>query len=139
MADCKFYRVARPPLNWPQGPCVHWGLAVEDALSGVIRVWHNTPEHGEHWSSLADFAAGLPLTFEAVTIDPLVVFRLQHASSKPRPYDLLMRNCQHTVTETMHGQPVSPTLRTVALVCGAALIVGLAIKHRSQLAAIRVV
>jgi hypothetical protein len=91
----------------------HPGVAV-----GPDAVFHNTPERGEHLSSVAQFAAGESIEVRPTGADPRsVIARARDALSRPRRYNLATRNCEHTVSEILWGFAKSPTF-----VCAGAVI-----------------
>lgn len=85
-------------------------------LIGYDTVLTNTPEKGEHVASLQEFAAGQRITVRHTSADPAgVVARARRILAKPKRYDPIIRNCQHTVNETVHGVPKSPSVGIAAL------------------------
>jgi len=81
----------------------------EGVFVGRNAVLHNTPEKGEHVSSLEEFAAGHPVQIQSTDVSSsLVLIRAQQVLSSPRGYNLLRRNCQHTASEIIRGIGRSP-------------------------------
>lgn len=84
----------------------HVGIIV-----GADAVYHNTPERGEHVSSVAEFAAGKPVNAVATGVEPASVLnRVQGALSRPKKYCPVTRNCEHSVSEVLLGIAKSPQL-----------------------------
>jgi hypothetical protein len=103
----------------------HFGVVI-----GTDRVLHNTPEKGEHVSSVAQFAAGENLTVHRREVHVMsLLARTQHVLTKPRRYNLLTRNCEHTLSEVLWGVAKSPTFIIVALLA-AAVVLCLALRGR---------
>lgn len=108
-------------LSRPKFPFVHKGVYVGNGL-----VVHNTPEHGEHVSSVVDFAAN-----QTVSVTPIpqenrndVMHQAAATLANPKPYDPIVRNCEHTVTRITKGREYSWQLFLVgAAVLGLVLIV----------------
>lgn len=111
----KFYRVQRPPLQWPDGPLVHWGIAVENPQTGECQVWHSTPGIGEHWDSFADFHAGLRWVAKEIPDGTDLRQRLVRATNNPKQYDLLIGNCQQSATAVADGIPWTPDMWKVGV------------------------
>lgn len=122
MSYQRFYKVSRPPLNMPNAPKIHWGIAVEDPIWGHASVLHNTPGVGEHLGSLEEFAVGLPWQCELLQDSSAVAERFNRVLNNPKPYDPLSNNCQHTATTVAEGKPRSPTLMLVLLAITAVMI-----------------
>lgn len=99
-------------------PFVHKGVYLGNDI-----VIHNTPERGEHISSLSDFAE-----CQLLSVTPIQEanrhFALREAAATlaaPRPYDAIANNCEHTVTRIIEGREYSRQLQWVGLL----LILGL--------------
>jgi hypothetical protein len=108
-----------------KGLVLHKGVVLHDG-----RVLHNTPERGEHVSSLADFAAGERVQVERQPFDARrAALRRAERLSFRRGYDLLGNNCEHTVTRVAHGRPHSPQLGNWLLGAGVALAVFAVSRH----------
>jgi hypothetical protein len=89
----------------------------EGVVVGYNAVLHNTPDKGEHVSTLNEFAAGAPVEAQITEADPVqLVTRVQQLLSKPQDYDLLRRNCQHTASQLIRGAAKSPWVIGVAVV-----------------------
>jgi len=83
----------------------------EGVLVGYDTVLTNTPGKGEHIASLQDFAAGQRITVRPTGADPAsVVARARRILARPRRYDPIARNCQHTVNESVYGVAKSPSV-----------------------------
>lgn len=85
----------------------HWGVYL-----GSDRVLHNTPEKGEHVSSLEDFAAEKPVErFSVREIDrSAILARAATVAANPKEYSYLWRNCEHTVLSMYQNEERSPTV-----------------------------
>lgn len=113
-------------LARPKGPFTHWGVVTEFGT-----VFHNTPERGEHESSLSEFGAGNPIS-SPYRISYLHGFfsRLNERRVQPRAYDAASWNCEDTVAYLAGSWPrVSQVLWVVFLV---AMIAGLVVALRRQ-------
>ena len=101
--------LARPKLL---GIVEHLGVLVDyDAILT------NSPERGEHLTTLREFSDNKPVTVHATGVDPSVVAaRTHNILSNPQPYDPIRRNCQHTTNEIIHGVAKSPLVAVTALV-----------------------
>lgn len=88
-------------------------------------VFHNAPDHGEHISSVADFAQGEPVQIEPKNADPItVVARVRAKLAKPSSYDPIISNCEHSANAVVTGQAFSGQLRAVVVI---ALVIGIAL------------
>lgn len=110
MKRIKFFKVYRPPLELPNGPMIHFGIAVVDQNSGETWVLHNTPAVHEHIGSIDEFAAGLPFKWEELADTAELRQRFVAACNNPKLYDLLANNCQHTANRVADGVSWSPGL-----------------------------
>lgn len=82
----------------------HMGLVV-----GTNQVLQNTPERGEHLSTVEGFAQQRPVKVVRTGADPrLVQARTSQALRQRSKYDLLSNNCEHTVTKVLNGVAHSP-------------------------------
>lgn len=80
-------------------------------------VFHNAPDRGEHISSVAEFAKGEPVRIQPKNADPLtVVGRVRAKLSRPREYDPISNNCEHSANEVVTGHPFSDQLRAVVAI-----------------------
>ncbi|MEM1229237.1 MAG: hypothetical protein AAGI15_01775 [Pseudomonadota bacterium] len=108
-----------------KGLVMHRGLVLEDG-----RVLHNTPEHGEHVSSMAEFAAGQRVRVArrdfATRRESLSVAA---RGRRARRYHLLRNNCEHTIYRDARGRTRSPQLTGWALGLGLAGAGLLAVRH----------
>jgi hypothetical protein len=97
-------------LMRPKLPCLeHIGVAIGNGL-----VCHNTPERGEHVSTIQEFAAGQPVKVQHTAANPLgVVSRANKILANPKKYDPVHRNCEHTTFEILHGVAKSPFVLVV--------------------------
>lgn len=93
-----------------KGMVMHHGIAL-----GGGRVLHNTPDRGEHISSLADFAQGQKIRVQKRNLHErnraLVSASSLSAGGSARHYHLLDNNCEHTVHRYSGERPQSPQLR----------------------------
>lgn len=106
-------------LTRPKGPLTHVGVVTEAGA-----VFHNTPERGEHESSLEEFAAGGPITVRSRVTDlPAFLHRLRQRRFNLRPYDAFSNNCEHTVTALIGEEPSSPQLQGWGILAGMAVAV----------------
>lgn len=91
-------------LERNKGIVLHRGVLLDDG-----RVFHNTPEKGEHISSFSEYAQG-----KQVTRKPIPT-HFQYASAKrilnsliqPNRYSLLGNNCQHSANRVVFGSQKS--------------------------------
>lgn len=110
MSQVKFFKLYRPPLELPNGPMIHFGMAVVDQSSGETWVLHNTPDKNEHLSSLDEFTAGLRWRYEELPCSQQLLDRFVAACNDLRLYNFLTNNCQHTVNRVADSVPWSPGL-----------------------------
>ena len=83
----------------PGTPFTHVGVALGNGMAA-----HNTPDRGEHASSLEDFADGQPVTVHRTGADPsIVVARAQTVLASPQGYHAVVNNCEHTATKIIRG------------------------------------
>lgn len=130
MSYQRFYKVSRPPLNMPNAPKIHWGIAIEDSDWGCTAVLHNTPSHGEHLGTLEEFTVGLPWEWESLQDSIALRQRFNAAVNSPKGYDLVSNNCQHTATAVAEGNPRSPTLMLAFLAVIAVVITAVLCKQK---------
>ena len=98
---------------------------------GVV---HNTPAHGEHISSLAEFREGQAINIiKPPDINRMEIMNRAYAIvSNPSTYQYLWRNCEHTFSKIAYGEATSPTVKGLArllLVVGGTIAI---IKYRAQ-------
>lgn len=98
-------------LTRPKFPFTHKGVYL-----GNGRVFHNTPDCGEHVTDIVGFASG-----QAVSAQPTpeqeksdISKRVKEALRHPKPYRI-NNNCEHTVTRATEGRSYSTQL-TITLV-----------------------
>ena len=97
----------------------HVGVVV-----GHDQVLHNTPERGEHVSTIREFARGLPVEVVATGANPADIFANASAIlADPKKYDLFQRNCEHTASETVYRRSISPQLTSAFVVMGICALV----------------
>ncbi len=113
-------------LARPKGPFTHWGVVTEFGT-----VFHNTPERGEHESSLDEFRAGNPVSaiYRVTNLNRLFT-RLRERRVRPRSYDAALWNCEDTVAYLAGGWPRLSQVIGVALVV--AVVVTLVVALRRQ-------
>lgn len=85
--------------------------------SGSV-VFHNTPERGEHLTTLEDALRGLDASQHAIpeNVQAAAYQRLMAAIRNPRPYDAFLNNCQHTVNRIVYGKAESRTLQGIVTI-----------------------
>jgi hypothetical protein len=113
--------IARPKTH---GGGEHWGVLLPDGS-----VAHNTPERGEHISTLAEFAANL--TLRVVRDVPPAHFyesveRIRIAVQSPTAqlaYHPTKNNCQSFANRVTGEAPRSPAVEGVGLLALAGLFV----------------
>ena len=80
-------------------------------VAGNNRIFENTPDKGEHLSTLPEFAAGQSMTVHPTGAAPAQVkARVRHALANYRPFRLFGRNCEDSVYEVVEGKARSPQL-----------------------------
>ncbi len=78
---------------------------------GSNSVLTNTPERGEHVTTLADFAGGQPVKVQRTGANfSSVLENARRILSRPKPYNPALRNCEHTSSETTAGKAESPSV-----------------------------
>jgi len=83
---------------------------------GSNAVATNTPEKGEHVTTLQEFASGQPVKVQRTNANPVAVtVNAQKILSNPKRYDLFARNCEHTAHEIIHGIAKSPMLAVLGI------------------------
>lgn len=94
-------------IKRPKGIFEHQGIYL-----GNNRVFHNTPERGEHVSSLQEFANGheVGLKWASNGNRGEILNSAYHAMSNLRKYDPVLNNCEHTVNRILKVTPKSPQL-----------------------------
>jgi hypothetical protein len=111
--------LTRPKL---QGLIEHCGVVV-----GRDTVLHNTPERGEHLTSVREFSANQPVQVKRTNADPITIQSRSHKIlGNPKHYDAVNRNCQHTVSEVLYGIAKSPlAIIGVLIAIGVLIFVGI--------------
>lgn len=85
---------------------------------GNGRVFHNTPERGEHVSTIQEFSGGKPTSLKrSQTPIHLVWARVRECLSDPQPYSKVWNNCEHTVSKIEKGVHQSVQLRATIIIC----------------------
>ena len=99
----------------------HWGV-----VSGPDLVFHNTPEHGEHETTVGEFAAGHPITIKCRVRD-LEAFgrRVWLRRTNPLPYHFLTNNCEHTLSALIGRPRTSPQAAGWVGIAAAATLVAI--------------
>jgi hypothetical protein len=104
----------------------HFGVAV--APNTVL---HNTPEKGEHLSTVEEFSAGQPITVRHTGVDPSTVMaRSRQILANPKKYHAVARNCQHTVSEILKGIATSPVVVTLFIVAMVGVLLFFLLRQR---------
>lgn len=104
----------------------------EGVVIGPNAVLHNTPDKGEHVSTVHEFADGKPMQVHPAAAPPaMLLSRAQQVLCRPRRYDPLARNCQHTASELLSGRATSAWVQVLALLLVAA-VAALAISSLSK-------
>ena len=101
-------------------PFVHMGIYLGDR-----QVLHNTPERGEHISDISEFSRGQHLSVQNTLRHLIPGFRQRAMETlvRPRKYDALSNNCEHTVTRVIEGKSYSAQLWIfLVLIAGTAII-----------------
>src|SRR5882672_10526380 len=102
-----------------KGAFRHLGIVVYGRM-----VLHNTPELGEHVSSLHEFCQGKP--YRVIKIPAalrwIVLDNASRIAAYPRRYDAVLNNCEHTVTHALGQQPHSSQLTAVIMLGAAAAL-----------------
>ena len=105
----------------------HLGIVVDGGM-----VLHNTPELGEHVSSMHEFCQGKP--YRVIQIPTafrwIVLANASRIAAYPRRYDAVSNNCEHTVTQALGQQPHSSQLTAVLMFGAAAALLYLFLKTR---------
>lgn len=92
------------------------GIMHVGVCAGPGIVFHNSPDKGEHISTLEEFSMGKPVRAQPNAAAPAdVALRIQQKLIQPAKYDLLTRNCEHSASEVVCGQSTSPTLDAVVV------------------------
>src|SRR6266705_3384569 len=106
-----------------KGPCRHLGIVINGDL-----VLHNTPELGEHVSSMHAFCQGKPYRVFHIpnAFRWVVLANASRIAAYPRRYDAVSNNCDHTVTRALGQQPHSLQLALVLMLGAAAALLYLA-------------
>lgn len=113
-------KISRPKAD---GLVKHVGVYL-----GNGRVFHNLPGRGEHVSSLAEFAAGQPVTVvqEGTGVNLLQLnWRVNERLSNPKAYHTTDYNCEHAASYVLTGQTESPQLQGWAILGAAAVALAL--------------
>ena len=100
----------------------HVGVVV-----GPDAVCHNTPERGEHVSTIAEFTAGQEITVKHSGINPMIIIaNARRILANPKRYDAAVRNCEHTVSDMLHGVAESPAVAVCGVLGIFLAVIGLA-------------
>lgn len=84
--------------------------------AGAGAVFHNAPGKGECIEPLASFATGHSVEIERTGVPPQVVWtRIRDRMARPRPYDLVANNCEHSANAVVTGRVSSPQLQAFVL------------------------
>ena len=107
-----------------KGVVLHIGVVLAPG-----EVLHNTPERGEHVSSLDEFAAGRRVRLVRPACGQS---HARDSSARPRAgrsYNLFTQNCEHTASRVVQGRAQSPQLRSWAVGIGMAAITFALTRH----------
>lgn len=98
----------------------HWGVMLDER-----NVLHNSPAHGEHVTSIEEFAAGHEIVVHPVAPEqrPWVIENACKVLSNPKAYDIFSNNCEHTANRIISGQAYSPQLRLVLAILAIGLLI----------------
>lgn len=101
---------------------------------GYGQVLQNIHSRGEEIISIDEFFDGARITTRNLeNIDfQAVLQRVAYIQQNPMPYDLLTRNCEHTVYWALTGVAKSPQLRFAVGVGLALSVIAIAVKSRSS-------
>jgi len=112
-------------LTRPKFPGVdHMGV-----FAGNNLVCHNTPDKGEHISTVQEFADGQPMKVQRTGADASkTIPRINQRLANPKRYDLFRRNCQHTANEIVYGVAKSPIVAAI-LFALALLLAGMLVRR----------
>ena len=104
-------------LQRAKWPFIHKGIATPDG-----KVFHNTPQKGEHTSSLEEFSDGKPVKVVKCPEHNRgkAILRLQRARNAPRQYSYTGFNCEHSSSAISTGKASSPQLLISMLILGIA-------------------
>lgn len=109
-------------------------LGLIDHFGVVIahdRVLQNTPERGEHVTTVNEFSAGQKITVRSTGANPSsVLARAREILAYPQKYHLINRNCQHTANEVANGEAKSPMLFLAILTMIAGILMCLCMRRR---------
>ena len=113
--------VSRPK----DGMVQHFGV-----VTGPDLVFHNTPERGEHESTVGEFAAGHRVAIRGRVHD-LAGFgrRVWWRRRNPHPYHFLDNNCEHTLSALIGRPSHSPQLAGWLGLAAIVTVVGILIKE----------
>jgi hypothetical protein len=101
-----------------KGVFTHVGVVLQ---YGILE---NRPGFRERMVPLAVFCDGHPYTVKRTNANAaLVMARATKILSKPREYNALTQNCEHTVNEVLAGEANSPQLAGWALLGGFAALI----------------
>jgi len=74
-------------------------------------------------STVHEFSDGEPIELRRTGASHLnVMARAQKVLANPKRYDPILRNCEHTANEVIHGRPRSPLLVIVGTIAALAFL-----------------
>jgi hypothetical protein len=87
-------------------------------------VLQNTPEKGEHATTIEEFADGQTIKIQRMYADgSSVLSRARKILAHPKSYNAFFRNCEHTAWEVIKGIAKSPQFIFFATLAAIALII----------------
>jgi hypothetical protein len=102
-------------LSRPKWPVIHKGVVTPDG-----KVFHNTPQRGEHISTIEEFSVGKSV--KAIKSPASrrgdILQRLEKAVFNPQRYSYTKYNCDHSSSQILTGNAASPQLAVCMLVGG---------------------
>jgi hypothetical protein len=104
----------------------HFGLLLPDGL-----VAHCAPNHGEHISTMDEFASGEDVKIERVLQIQeyaAILGRVTEATRTPKAYDALTNNCEMFVNRLLGVPPEIPQLRGIGVLIALGLLLKVAAK-----------
>jgi hypothetical protein len=108
------------------------GIDHTGVFLGAGMVFHNTPERGEHVSTVQEFSAGHPIRVQHTGANPAtVIARVRKALANPKKYNLFFSNCEDSANEATHGKSKSPTVAIIVFLLLSGFIIWCFSRRRS--------